>query len=157
MSEKIEHRGLDGEVVGLETHFSPRRPTKQSSGTHLGPSDADGALRLSVRCRQAQLLGVYGVEPPALRGRFTGDTLRLHGADIVAPRPDRLLGWLRAGRSAADYAELIVGTSAVPLQLWCPNHEAGHEIDPALLRAEVAQADRALSRGPWCNVERVEA
>jgi len=116
------------------------------------------AVRLTVRCRQAQLLGVYGVDdPPILLGFFAADVLRLQGTDVVAPRPVHLLAWLQSGRDAADFVETVIADPAIPLQLWCPNHKAGHDIDPAQLRAEIADADRAHSSGPWCAVERVEA
>ncbi len=115
-------------------------------------------VRLTVRCRQAQLLGVYGVDdPPILLGFFVGGVLRLRELDVIAPRPVHLLAWLQSGRDAADFVESVVADAATPLQLWCPNHKAGHDIDPAQLRAEIADADRAHSRGPWCAIERVEA
>ncbi len=160
MSEDREVRGPGGELLGTETHYSFRWPTMKSSSAHLEPQRGDGGLRLAVRCGQAQLLGVYGVhgaDPPTLLGRFTGDALRLQGEVIVAPREDQRLAWARAGRPAAEYRYPVVADSATPLPLWCPYHKAGHAVDPARLRGELARADGAPTRHAWCAVVRVEA
>jgi hypothetical protein len=157
MSERIEHRGPNGELLGTERHFSPRRPTRQSSGQNLTPTAADGSLRLAVRCRGRQLLGVYGTEPPTLLGRFAAPRMKLRGVEVIVPRPDRLWMWLGAGRDRAEFAEQVAADTARPLQLWCPSHKQGHDVDPALLRAEIAKADRANVGDPWCPVGRVEA
>jgi len=156
MSEDREIRGPGGELLGTETHYSFRLPTKMSSSAHLAPKRGDGGLCLGVRCGDAQLLGVYGVDPHTLRGRFTGDALRLQGDVIVAPREDQRLAWVRAGRPAAEYRYPVVADSTAPLPLWCPHHRAGHAVDPARLRAELVRADRAPTRHPWCAVARVE-
>jgi hypothetical protein len=157
MSERIEHRGPNGELLGTERHFSPRRPTRQSSKQNLTPTAADGSLRLAVLCGGRRLLGVYGVEPSTLLGRFTLPRMKLRGVEVIAPRPDRKLAWLRAGRDRAEFVEQVVADTARPLQLWCPRHKQGHDVDPALLRAEIATADRANVGDPWCPVGRVEA
>lgn len=156
MSEKIVHRAPDGTVLGVEVHVSPTRPSKNSSRRHRPPTDSDGALRLSVRCRAHQLIGVYG-DQLTLLGTFAGvPTLRLQGVEVVAPRLDLLLAWLRAGRDPADFAELIVADSSTPLQLGCPIHGGGHYVDPALLQAEVEAADVSGAREPRCAIGRVE-
>ncbi len=156
MSEKIEYRGPDGELLGTETQYSFRWPTMESSSGHLEPERGDGGLRLAVRCRRILLLAVHGIDPPTLLGRFSGDALRLQGEVIVAPREDQRLAWVRAGRPAAEYRHPVVADSTVPLPLWCLNHKAGHAIDPARLRRELARADRAPSRDAWCKVRDVE-
>ncbi len=156
MSEKIVHRGPDGTVVGVEIHVTAARPSKNSSRRHPLPTASDGPLRLSVRCRAYQLIGVYGDDPPTLLGTFAGvPTLRLQGVEVVAPRPDLLLAWIRAGRDPADFAELVVADSSTPLQLGCPIHNGGHYVDPALLRAEVAVAD-VPGASTRCAIGRVE-
>ncbi len=111
---------------------------------------------LSVRCKRRQLLAVYDVDPPILLGYFTPDVLRLQGTDVVAPRPDHMLAWLRAGRAAADFAESVVADAATPLQLWCPNHRQGHDLHPGLLRAELSKANKAHQHESRCSIERVE-
>ncbi len=156
MSEKIVHRAPDGTVVGVEIHVSPTRPSKNSSRRNPSPPASDD-LRLSVRCRAHQLIGVYGDDPFTLLGTFAGvPTLRLQGVEVVAPRADLLLAWLRAGRDPADFAELVVADSSTPLQLGCPIHNGGHYVDPALLRAAVQAADVSGKREPRCAIGRVE-
>lgn len=148
MSDKIEIRGPDSELVGIETHMSPRKPTKRSSST---ATTSNEACRLSVRCRRRRLLGVYGAEPETLLGSFAGDALMLAGTKVVAPRPDLILMGLDPAQRP------VVADAGTPLQVWCPNHKDGHEVDPALLRAEVSKADKARTNDPWCPVGRVEA
>jgi hypothetical protein len=157
MSDDREVRGgPGGELLGTETHYSFRLPTKLSSNAHLEPEHVDGGLRLGVRCRRNLLLAVHGIDPPTLLGRFTGDALRLQGEVIVAPREDQRSAWVRAGRPAAEYRYPVVADSKAPLPLWCPNHKGGHAVDPARLRGELARADRAPSRDAWCKVRDVE-
>lgn len=149
MSKKDEHLGRDGAVVGVTIHYAERRPTKRSSGAHLTPNGSEGRHRLTVRCGQVRLLGVFGGEPATLLGAFTADHLLLRGAEVVTHRPDLEL----AGQRPADRP--VVADTASPLELWCPKHRSGHDLDPALLRAELSKADAAGTKDPSCAVERV--
>jgi hypothetical protein len=157
MSEKIVHRAPDGTEMGTEIYVSPTWPSKNSSRKQRSPTPTDGPLRLSVRCRAWQLIGVYGDDPVTLLGAFGGaDTLRLRGAVVIAPRPDLFLAWVRAGRDPADFAELIVADTSNPLQIGCPVHADGHYVDTALLRGEVDTAVGAVKGAPLrCAVGRV--
>ena len=132
------------------------RPTKRSSDHHVAPEGWEGRCRLSVRCGR-QILGVYGKVPAILLGYFVPDALRLVGKTAVSRRPDLELAYIRAGRDPSELVAHIVASPGTPLQIWCPRHQRGHDVDVALLRAEVVKADGARIGKRWCPVERVVA
>lgn len=157
MSEKREMLGSDGEVIGEEIHFDDRRPTRKSSGAHLDPDASDGRRRLDVRCGTHVLLTALGAtEPLKLLGRFAPDHLLLHGAAVVADRPDLDLAHRRTYHGQRP--PTVVADSARPLQLFCFDHPQGHDVDPARLRAEITAASQKSSRkatSASCQVGRV--
>lgn len=152
MSDKREVRGPDGQVAGTITAFALKAPTKRSSGAHLTPTGSEGHHRLTVWCRRSSLLAVYGPEPATLLGTFAADTLHLRGGEVVTHRPDLQLGALIARQPLPVLP--VVADSARPLQLWCPNHTAGHDVDPAQLRAELSNPS---VKGRACPIQNVEA
>jgi len=113
-------------------------------------------LHLSVRCGR-QILGVYGNEPAILLGYFVPDALRLVGKTAVLHGADLELAYIRAGRDPSELVAPIIAGPGTPLQIWCPGHRGGHDVDVGLLRTELVKADGARIGKPWCPVERIVA
>jgi len=132
------------------------RPTKRSSDHHVAPEGWEGRCHLSVRCGR-QILGVYGKDPAILLGYFVSDALRLVGKTAVSRRPDLELAYIRAGRDPSELVAHIVASPGTPLQIWCPRHHGGHDVDVGLLRTELVKADGVQIGKRWCPVERVVA
>lgn len=131
VSGKRELLGPDGEVIGTSEVVSPTKPTRRT--TAPGSLNAD-SVHLTVTCGgRHRLLIVSGVEPLTSTGSFVGGPWLLRGETVIAPRPDLVAMGLDPRNRP------VIADADRPLQLWCPAHPDGHELDPVALRRELAR------------------
>lgn len=151
MSDKIQHYSPDGNVIGSSVEVSPTKPTRRTTGAPGSLSAGSGRVHLTVVCGgRRRLLVVSGVEPLTLTGRFVGgQSWLLRGATVVAPRPDLLAMGLDPRNRP------VVADHDRPLQLWCPDHPDGHDVDTVALRRELGNYQRRPNRR--CEIGRVVA
>jgi len=142
----------DGNTLGEIFQYDDRRPTEKSAKQHGWPAPGGAeSERLAVACGKTVLISAHGTEPARLFGLFVSRELRLKESQVIAPRPDL---------ESVGLKSPVVADHDRPLQVWCPYHKRGHDIDPSRLRAAIRDADRASRRRgkgrPPCPVGRVE-